>query len=773
MRSGWMPIMVVLFLAAGMTAAGRERIDPETQRRFADGLMLRGLHEHAIREYQVLREEHPDYAEMDVIDYRIAESYRNMTNLAAAVRTYERVIEHEPPSPYRHRAMLRRAEMYRLADRKDVTVRLLRELLAETPDAAIRDAAIYWIGRSLVATGERDEATHIWRDFLARDRVSAFTPFVALELGKLLASGDSGEAQQEAADRLRRVLDDPPDPRHGAEALYQLARMYERFGDDEQAAQLFDDFLRDHATDVRAADIRLPAAWAYYRVGRFADSLRLCNETLAGGIPDNGGVAAGPWDQWYYLKANNERQLGKHATAVDTYSRLLESRPDSPLSQAAVLEKAQSQYKLGDRERSLETVRGTRVGDAHRLPALWLQATAHDELGNDSEAIQNYRLLIEQFPESDQAYEATYRLGLLFQRRGDALQAAESFQATAERFPERPMAPRALLAAAEQMRSLDRHAEAVREYGRLLEAYPEHELVVEALYRKGVSEAQLGRDEQAARTLRELTERFPDTQYLADTAFTLGLLYSREGNYADAEAVLDRALNAGPEAALRSRILFRRAFALQQLGRGSEAAQLFELLLDDPHMDRFDPPLLEWLSRMLREEQRFPEAIHAADILVESAGEEPGWLQTGHALAGLAALEAGDGEQARRRFEAALETDVHTPLAAEAAVALGEILLEDRRIDDARYRFHEGEQHARQADEPVLRARALLGLGACSQAHGDLTDANRYYSIVGLTYNIPGVSDRALRKAAETFEQLDRPADRDKMLLELEQRYGD
>ncbi len=767
----FLPHGAVIFLMALMlTATGREPIDADTQLRFADGLMVRGLHEHAIREYQIFREGNPGYEQMDVIDYRIGECYRHLNNLAAAVRAYTRVIDRDPPSVYRHRAMLRRAEMFRLADRKETAITLLRELLDEAQDPAIRDAAHFWIGSSLAAMGERDAAAGTWRDFLNQDRVSAFTPYVALELGKLLAAGNAAE-REEAGQWLQRVADEPPDSRHGAEALYQLARLAERSGDDAGAAELFDGFWGNYADDLRAAEARLPTAWTYYRIGRYADSLRICTETLESA--DTDAADGMPLDQWYYLKANNERRLGKHASAAETYTRLLEKAPRSDLAQAAVLEKAQSQYKIGDRQRSLETMANVRITDAIRLPALWLLATAHDDLDNDSEAIQNYRLIIEHFPESDQAYEATYRLGLLFQNRGAALQTAEYFQAVADKYPDRSMAPTALLAAAEQWRSVDRHSEAVRGYAQLLERYPDHDLVVEALYRKGSSEGQLERNELAIRSFNELVERFPDNPYMADAAFSLGLLYSRDGNHADAETAFERALKAGPDNRLRSRIIFRRALALQRLNRDREAAELFEALLDDPHMDRFDPPLLEWLSKQLREGQRPREAINAADILIETAGDTPEWRQIGHALAGLAALDADDKELARSRFESALAANVHTPLAADAAVNLGELLLDQARVADARHWFREGEKHAQQSDATVLRARALMGLAACYEADDDLTDANRYYSLVGLTYNIPGLTEQALRKAADTFERLGRDADRDKILLELEQRYDE
>ncbi len=766
----YLGLHAVLILLVGLLSAvdAREPVDADMQLRFADGLMVRGLHEHAIREYQVFREKNPEYDKMDVIDFRIGECYRHLNNLPAAVRAYKRVIDRDPPSDYRHRAMLRRAEMFRLAERQETTIRLLDELLDESPEPAILDAAHFWKGRSLVVIGERDDAIGLWRDFLNRERVSAFTPYIAVELGKLLADGDSAE-QAEARQWLQQVADDPPDSRYGAEALYQLARLAERSGDAVQAAAWFDEFWKKHADDIRAAEARLPTAWTYYRVGRYADSLRFCDETLETVDPESAEQI--PLDQWYYLKANNQRRLGKHATAAESYTRLLEKAPRSSLAQAAILEKAQSQYKVGDRQRALETMATVRMTDANRLPALWLLATAHDDLDNDSQAIQNYRLIIEQFPDSDQAYEATYRLGLLFQKRGAARQAAEYFEAVARNYPDRSMAPNALLAAAEQWRSIDRHSEAMRGYAQLLESYPEDELVVDALYLKGLSEGQLERTELAVRSFTELLERFPESDYVADAAFSLGLLYSGEGNYVAAEAAFERALNAGPDNRKRSRIMFRRALALQRLERDREAAELLEVLLDDPHMDRFDSPLLEWLSQQLREGERFQEAIHAADLLVETAGDQPEWHQIGHALAGLAALDAGDNMVARQRFEKALETHVHTPLAADAAVNLGELLLAEDRVADARHWFREGEKHAQRSDATVLRARALMGLGACSEADDDLTDANRYYALVGLTYNIPGISERALRKAADTFDRLGREADRDKMLLELEQRY--
>ncbi len=758
-------VFAVLLNVAGAAAPAAAAVEQQLQ--FADGLMARDLYEHAIREYLIFQEQHQDYAAMDVIHFRVGECYRHLANRVAAVMAYQRVIQQFPQSAYRHRAMLRRAEMYRLSNSPQIAVRLLRELIAERPAAEIANAAQYWLGISLAASGERETALQTWRDFLQPGRENEFTPYAALELGKFLADLENTPAE-EAVTWLRSVSDQPPDSRAGAEALYYLARLAERSDDRPRAALAFDELRERYPDDVRVDAARLPAAWAYYRADRYADSLRLCAAFMeANPEPDTPRL-----DEWLYLKANNERRLGQYALAAATYRQLLQQTPRSALAAAAALEKAQSEFKLGDFEQSLQTMKTVRITDRNRLSAYWMLATAHEARQADNDAIQYYRMLIEQFPDSDEAYEATYRLGMLFERLGDRRQAAEYFQRVAARFADRPMAPAALMASAEMLRAIDRHAEAVRDYSLLLQRYPDYVQAENALYRKAVGEAHLERSENAIASFREFYERFPESDRIADAAFLLGVLHTRQGDHAAAETEFARGLAAGPDDALRTRILFRHAVALQHLQRDSESAAVFRQLLDDPRMDRFDPPLLEWLSVQLRTEQRYPDAIRAADLLVERAAGQAEWVQAGHALAGLAAADGGDPQVSRRRLEAALAVRARTPFAAEAAVVLGEHALRDGRIADARTHFQQGEEFAQDDTLLVLRARALLGLGACLAAENELAAATRYYLLVGLTFDIPELSEQALRQAVAAFETLNRHDDRDKILKEIEQRYG-
>ena len=56
---------------------------------FADGLYARGMYEHAAKEYEAFLNDFPKSAKLDVVHYRLGESYRELGNVTAADKEFK------------------------------------------------------------------------------------------------------------------------------------------------------------------------------------------------------------------------------------------------------------------------------------------------------------------------------------------------------------------------------------------------------------------------------------------------------------------------------------------------------------------------------------------------------------------------------------------------------------------------------------------------------------------------------------------------------------
>jgi TolA-binding protein len=386
--------------------------------------------------------------------------------------------------------------------------------------------------------------------------------------------------------------------------------------------------------------------------------------------------------------------------------------------------------------------------------------------------VQYYRLLAKEFPNSDVADDATYRLAHHLQQREEFKEAAEYFATVASRFPDSPLAPQALFASAVCLDRAGLRQDAVRDWSNFVRQFPEHALVEDALYQKALGETRLKRYEEALATFRRLLDRFESTRFAADACYWQGMLLSEAGRFEDAEAEFRRALKRKPHKELRRDAEFNLALVLKKRGRPGQAADLLQKLLATPTRAKFTSSLLEWLAGHWYERKLYGKCVAAAEQLAAQATEE-GWKQAGWCLAGRGRLGMGDKGAARGAFMKAVEAEGSGSYLAEAALRLGQIELEAGRHAEAR-EYLERAAAASSADRDLgIRAHAYAGLARTARATADNEAAARYFMSVAILYDDAELVPECLYEAAQVFRQLGREEPAAKAIRELKERYPD
>ncbi len=765
MRSGsrFLSLFILAILAraaAAQTAPAAGAADEI--RRLADGLHARGMDDLAIPEYQRLIREHPDYPQLDLALFRLAESFRRTGRGPQAEFFYRRLARDYPNSPYRARADLQLGDLLEEAGRTADAAAAFESAMAGEPPPELAAAAGYRLGRARRALGDAGAAERAWRAVLAAAPDTPFASLAAIELSELLDAG--APERRDEAQRLLTVVAASATPETAAEALARLfRRRYER-GEFAEAAARFDELQRRFPASAHTAALLRPAAWARLRAGRPADALELARAALDAPAPE----AA---DEWLYLRANAERALPDAAAASESYRLLIERHPDSRFAAAAAREWALLAYQRREYAEAIRRARLVRPTPETDDDIEWLLGESQAALGQSDAALQHFRRLAEASPTGPRAADALYRVGRILQEREDWSGAAAAYRKLAGEHPDHALAPAARAAAAYAFARRDAWTDALAEWTALAERHPDDPLAEEARFRKAAAELRLGRDAAALASFDDLLRRHPATRFEVEARYWRSVLLERRGDAAGAEAELRVAAERHPDPEWSGRIDHRRAALLQRLGRMDEAERLLKRLLETPARADLAPELLEWLARRALEAGDAGAATRAAAPLAGPAAP-PTWRPVGAYLLGRAHEAAGRKKEAALQYEIAAGAPALTRDRADALYRWAVLLAEANDLDGAYRRFTElAEQTAGAEALPDLRARALRGLADLAERRGRWDEAARLHTAVAVLFDDPELTPDSLRRAAECFRRLGAEERAEQLLRELAERY--
>jgi TolA-binding protein len=738
-----------------------DAVTPTDRRLLADGLFSRGLYELAAREYAALADDVRAQGR-DVVLFRLGECWRKLGQSAKAEANFERLVREFPDSPERARAQLQAALLAAEDNRPAKAIALLSPLAGEKLPDDIRGAVLHCLGEALEQTGDMAGARARFEQVRREQPGSLYAAFAGLRLGFHL-----GHSQQ-AADRLqaravyRDVAARTNAPRAAAEALFQAAEL--TFADRQFAdsAACYAELRRRYPDDARTAGTALPAAWAHHHAGQYAEALALA--AAAGAAPSERRA------EWLYLSGNASRQLERPREAAEFYRQLLEGFPSDARAQAARYERLLCLAALKDHAGVLKESDGFVPSDDRRDGLLWLQGESALALDDLPRAMREYRALVERFPDSPFAVDALFRLGWLQQRQQSWLPAAESYRRLIARAPQHALAAKALFSAGICLAQAGQGTNALLAWRELLERYPQYEALDETLYQKAMEEIRADDGSAAVRTLDLLLGRFPQSGRRPEALFWRARVRRQQGAIKPAIADLSEVIKNGAGAEIQREARLLLGALLQQEGREAEAAACFQPLLDGPGRAKLTPDRLAWLCEFQFGRGAFPEAEAAARTLVERERDAV-WQQTGWTLLARTVRAQRRPEEAMDALKHALEGDARTRFGAEAALRLGEMLLDAGRLVEAETRLRDAAERSGAPELQNFRAHAYAGLGRCAELRGAPDAAIRHYLAVSILYEDATLVPAALDKAATLLLQVGRKEDSQAAARELVARY--
>lgn len=570
----------------------------------------------------------------------------------------------EAPDTERDKPALAFAEgrLEHRAGRPDAAVRAF-EAGAAIPGASVPPGfALEW-AEALEAAGRSADAE-------ARLRALASAGFTADQAAAAISLADL-LARAGRFDEARALLDPWVRDASHPEAWAGLARVFERQGEPDRAAAVFDQAgALTNLPSGAAAYLALARGRMLLRTGSAEEGQRILRDAIRT-APDHPQAAEAQLDLARHLF-----EKGEWEAARADYQRYLESTPVT--------------------RRTLEA----RMGRAACLHAL----------GRYSEAAAQYEQLA-----AEPALPPAVRIEALqgaarawmSDRQLDATRSV--YRILAEEYPGTPAAIEASFQIAETYRIARDWPEARKRFAEFRAAWPDHPLAGEALARSALAAEEEGDREGAFALYAELAARSPKGRLTAMALFRQGLLRYQQGAYEEAIARFEAAVEADPGSPYAEQALFMQAGSQSLAGRTEAGLELARRFLRENPGSAWVPQVELWVGEALFRQEQFAEAEAAFARL---GARRPAVEPTDEALywAGRSAARAGDLPRAIAHYGALFSDLPSSPLVDRARLDQGDALRELGQFNDAILAY---EEILKRGKDRALAELAHIRLGDC------------------------------------------------------------
>lgn len=210
--------------------------------------------------------------------------------------------------------------------------------------------------------------------------------------------------------------------------------------------------------------------------------------------------------------------------------------------------------------------------------------------GNYSLAMDHFRSIIEEHPQTSQGIESRYYLGMIYRQLGQEENARMTLQTFALTFPDHTRAPDAWVQVAAIYADQERFPDAGLALERLFQFHPDHEIVPDALFKASTYFEKAGDRNKSDEYLRRIILRHSGSGVILDARLRFGQYRLDAGEYSRAGDVFRRVISEIPDQATDSRSVSMRAEAILGLAQSYHNLRVFDRAHEEYKrvMDRYN-----------------------------------------------------------------------------------------------------------------------------------------------------------------------------------------
>lgn len=734
----------------------------------ADMLFERGDLEFALFRYNQFTEEFPNHPRVRYALFRAAESLRRLDRADEAEQRFALIVDRFREGDMVGAAAFRAAAL--AYNRRDYRMavpyfRTARRLLDGEDERALKLEATFRLALSLQQLGEEREALEFFQEVAQAAGENPHREAALLAVARI--SANLGR-EDEALDNFRALAEESEDISVRAEALVRTALLDTEAGRTDSAAEKFREVMAFEGAEAWKAVAQFGLIRALYRE---KDYEGVVDAYHAGVYQLSDEMRA----QMFLMTGNAMQRLGRHADAVKVYGILENFYEGQPEGQEAGYRRLESLYRQEDpdfiafanhyitseRERGAdhsfidraiflkaETLFERRemaaAAEAYgevridRIPAelvpalLYKKAWAEADSGQGAAAIETLgRFIVVADQEDERVGLALAKRGELSRAAGNSGAALDDFMAVIEGHPDSEALEFSYQQAA-MIRQAGNDIEGmVALFRSLLERFPETTIAAEAHYWIGRGSYQLRRYEDAVPALRMAREMDPE-RYARPAGSRLVLSAYAMTDHELMSSELDRFLEDFSAAELPAQVIAWLGVKLYEEGDSEGAARYLGMASNSEEPRVTEPVIWKYLAKALLDEERFDEAVKAAEFYLDVAESA--------------------GDRADTLYDKAF-----------ALFRLG-------RYDEADEAAQKGQGLLRQGR---LNARLALLRGEVAMARGEPEEAAAIFAVISQTIVDPALTPLALRKLVDALEAAGNREEARRFRQELRERYPD
>ncbi|MHC5064935.1 MAG: tetratricopeptide repeat protein [Planctomycetota bacterium] len=529
------------------------------------------------------------------------------------------------------------------------------------------------------------------------------------------------------------------------ECRYRLGTTLQELDKDEPALGQFQALLSENEDDYYLATASRYAAGECLRdLGRDEDALHAFQATAAGAGDDEEFAFSGLYQAGFV-----QMRLGRNEAAEQTFAKITERFPGhSAIAEIHYLQ-GEAAFRAGNDQAAAESwqrclQRPSDFGDDALNGLAWCKVRA----GDKKEALNLFRRLLSEYPESELVPAAQLEQGRLLHETGEHESAAAELQALLERSDLEPAIRQSALelrglallesgASEEAMQSFESalggsmaEADSLRvqyhlgdslmergEFDAAFAAYSkaaassDPELRGDALYAQSLALHKLGRFKESQAVAKKLLEEFPEHRLVSLARFAIAENSFAMGDYAAASKQYD---SLGDDHSMTKQAQFKGAWSIYLAGNPSEATPRFAAVFaDEEQTAEIREEALSMQALTLLESGQEDPALAAAD-LYSTRYSDGRFLDRTERIAGRVLKSKGDLKGAAARLARAAKSAGDGGQAAELRLEEADVLFRQGNYEAARGLYSE-----LAGREDRSGARALVGLAWCAFELGD------------------------------------------------------
>ena len=685
--------------------------------------------------------------------FRLGESQRLMGSDVASEASFQRLVEESPYGMFTPAASFRLGELRESRGYLDGAASSFELAAKQGTDPSIRNTATYRQALCLEKSNQREAAVALFKT-LVQSPVD--NPSRIPALIRLGADATDAGRKEEALGWYQQVLQSGAKGEVFSEAAIQTAVLQSELGNEAEAKKLFDQVAASRDSGRWKYVAALGSLRLASRDGNTTDVLKISPIALGGDAENKPEILL--------LQANALRKIGKNAQALENYESIIREYPGSKAASLAPFQRLLVLHALHSDSLSAEIDNYliTASDPSDRARAQLLKAEDTLARGKYRDAAALYHSINATSLPSSSAADILYKEAWALTRAGDKKNAEDALTRFLQAYPDEQRSPGALAQRALLKQQDNDLAGSLADFTQLDERYPkaaEREL---ALQQKALLLGQQQDNKGMVEAFSRLLTEFPKSQSAPQAHYWIGWAAMENKDYTTAATELSAARTGDPKQ-FGERAGLRILLADYYLNHPEDAAREANAL----KASLLPPEVARWLGLKALESGAPAKAEHFLAPLVKEG--LPGASDTEVQVALASAFVAeGKFREAQSPAGVCLKLARDPASRAQALLVSADI---QRSLNNLPQAFSMTEEAMLLQPEGAINAQARILSGELLMARHDYASAAKAFITVGVLYEDPVLTPKALTKAVVAFRRAGNLIEAQKTLDELRRRY--